>query len=137
MQNRIIKHSLPGFIKAGIQTGFLVSVVNLLWYFFSVKLLKITGQDIINPLSVVISCLVAALGAALIFYFIFNRIKKPVLSFRGIVFVLAIASLAMSFRGTLPDGSPVPDRFSVLSAPMHIFAGLFIGYFIPKFLKGD
>ncbi|MBC8046977.1 MAG: hypothetical protein H7Y00_09300 [Fimbriimonadaceae bacterium] len=137
MQSRKIKHNFAGFIKAGLQAGFLVGVVNIIWFLFSTKLLFIDAPENINMLSVSITCIVVALLVAVGFYFLFPRVKKPVLVFRGIVFILALISLFGATAGTMPDGSAAPERFHVLAIPMHIFAGIFIGYFIPKFLKKD
>jgi len=137
MQARKIKHSLPGFIQAGILAGALAAIINTVWYLYATKLLFINAPEMINMISVVLTCLVVAVAAAVGFYFLFSRTKKPVLVFRGIVFILAILSLFSATLGTLPDGTPAPERFHVLTMPMHIFAGIFTGYFIPKFLKKD
>ncbi|MFN0275537.1 MAG: hypothetical protein ACKVPJ_07325 [Chitinophagales bacterium] len=137
MQERKIKHTLPGFVKAGIQTGVLVSVVNMIWYLFSTKLLFIQAPGNITIVTVIITCVVVALLASLVFYLLFPRVKKPVLVFRGIVFILALLSLFGAFMGEMPDGTPAPERFHVLAMPMHMFAGILTGYFIPKFLKKD
>jgi hypothetical protein len=137
MQQRKIKHSLPGFVKAGLQTGFLVAVTDIIWYLYSTKLLFIQSPERINIISISITCIVAALLAAMLLYVLFTRVKKPVLVFRGIVFILALLSLYFAFIGKMPDGTPTPERFHVLAMPMHIFGGIFTGYFIPKFLKKD
>lgn len=137
MQHRKIEHSLSGFIKAGLQTGFLLAVVNLIWYLFSVKLLFIEAPERISIFSVVTFSIAISLILSLALYFIFPRIKKPVLVFRGVCFILSLVSLILPLRLTLPDGAPLPDRYNVLVLPLYILAGIITGYFIPKFLKGD
>lgn len=137
MQERKIKHSLPGFIKAGIQTGALLAVINTVWYLFSTELLFIQAPGNINIGSVVLICFVVTLLASVSFYFVFTRIKKPVLVYRGVVFILALVSLFVAFGGTMTKDTQLPDRFHVLTLPMHVFAGIITAYFLPKFLKKD
>lgn len=137
MQERKIKHSLPGFIKAGLQTGALLSVLNIVWYLFSTQLLFIHAPENINIGSVVLICFVVTLLASVSFYFVFPMIKKPVLVYRSVVFILALISLFVAFGGTMSKDTQFPDRFYVLTFPMHVFAGIITAYFLPKFLKKD
>lgn len=137
MQQRIIKHDLKGFLIAAIKTGIVVSAFDILWYFFATKILKVTGQSFMNTTSITLALMVWAILASLILYYIFDKVKKPVLVFRGICLAIIIASFYFAFLTTLPNGEIAPDRYPVLSMPLHLFGGLLTGLFLPKFLKGN
>ncbi len=88
--------------------------------------------------SISASSIITALVAGLGFFILAKFIVKDAPKKRDMIFqigsmVLAILSLASSFGSTLPDGTPAPPQFAMLSAPMHIISGVVAAFVIPKF----
>ena len=49
--------------------------------------------------------------------------------------VFTIVSLYGTVQPVLPDGTPAPDGFTLLTMPMHLIAGAVAIWGIPKFSK--
>jgi hypothetical protein len=87
--------------------------------------------DLIDPASVVLASVLSVLLAAGV-YLLLSRgftIATPLYVF-GCLLTAAVSCIA-PFTPVLPDGSPVPPGFSLLTVPMHLIAGLMAAVVIP------
>ncbi|MDX2284587.1 MAG: DUF6069 family protein [Bacteroidia bacterium] len=126
-----IRHFLLGGLIAG-------GVSALLSMVYSFAYTAATGQgvpEILNPVSITLSCVVTSLIGGLL-YFGFSRWipARATLVFQIVAAAVAVLSLASSFPGQLPNGQPAPDFFPALSAPMHLIAGAVAAVLLPAYV---
>jgi hypothetical protein len=123
---------------AGLTAGVVSAVLNNV---YSIAHRTITGfsiPEVIHVGSISASSVITAIIAGLGYFILTKFIVKDAPKKRDSIFqigsiALAILSLVSSFSSTLPDGTPAPAQFAMLSAPMHIIAGIVAALLIPKF----
>ena len=119
-------------LLAGLISGVIAAVINNL---YALLYTAVTGnsQALINPVSIAFASLIPLLLAGAGYYLVVRFIpNRATLIFVSGTLVLAALSLAGPFGGQLPDGAAAPAWFPVLSAPMHVAAGLVAAYGIPR-----
>jgi hypothetical protein len=127
-------------LTAGALSGGISAVLNNI---YSVAHSSITGFSIPGVIHVgsisgssVMTALVGGIGYFVLAKFIAkDDVKKRTLIFQIGAIVLALLSCVGSFGSTLPDGTPAPAQFAMLSAPMHVIAGVVAAFVIPKFAE--
>jgi hypothetical protein len=140
---RFIMSTQPTFVKAltaGAISGGISAVLNNI---YNVAHSSMTGFSIPGVIHVgsitgssVMTALVGGIGYFVLAKFMVkDDVKKRTLIFQIGAIVLAVLSLFSSFGPTLPDGTPAPAQFAMLSAPMHIIAGVVAALVIPRFAE--
>jgi hypothetical protein len=127
-------------LTAGALSGGISAVLNNI---YNVAHSSITGFSIPGVIHVgsitgssVMTALVGGIGYFILAKFIAkDDVKKRTLIFQIGAIALALLSLGGSFGSTLPDGTPAPTQFAMLSAPMHVIAGVVAAFVIPKFAE--
>lgn len=124
-------------ILAGVVSGVVSAILNNL---YSLAHSAVTGFSIPNVIhigSISGASVVTALVAGLAFFVLAKFIVKNAPKKRDLVYQIgaigfALLSVVGSFGPTLPDGTPAPPQFAMLSAPMHVIAGVVAAFVIPK-----
>lgn len=119
------------FVIGGMVAAAGASAANLAWRRAYPEVTGYPLPQIIDPSSVVLASVLSVLLAAGV-YLLLSRgftIATP-LYVLGCLFS-AGASCIASFTPMLPDGSPTPPGFPLLTMPMHMMAGLMAGIVVP------
>jgi len=125
------KVPFPLLLRSALIAIIISIVLNNLWYLILTKGAGYEGGPV-NFLSITMGSTVPLVIAALIFF----GLSKLTAKYRTIYLVgaiiLTLLSLYGSFQPQLPDGSPTPAGFALLTVPMHLIAGTIAIYLIPK-----
>lgn len=73
--------------------------------------------------------------AGVVYFLLEKYTQKGALIFTILSVVLTVLSLFSVFQPVMPDGTPTPQNFALLAAPMHLIAGLTAAFGIPRFSK--
>lgn len=121
-------------LKAGLIASAAVAAVNLVYHFVYVAITGIILPPPIGPVPVIFSSFMPTMLASLGWFglgkFLPSRAQTV---FVVVVMALALLSITGSFSDPLPDGSPAPAGFALWSAPMHVVAGVFTAWLVPRF----
>lgn len=124
-------------LKAGLIASAAIAAVNLVYHFVYVAITGIALPPTIGPVQVIMSSFMPTLLASLGWFGLGKFFpSKAQTIFVVVVMALALLSIAGSFSDPLPDGSPAPAGFAVWSAPMHVVAGVFTAWLVPRFAPG-
>jgi hypothetical protein len=133
----------PSFVKAliaGAISGGISAVLNNIYNVAHSSMTGFSIPGIIHVGSITASSVITALVGG-IGYFVLAKflvkddVKRRMLVFQIGAIVLAALSCFSSFAPTLPDGTPAPAQFAMLSAPMHIISGVVAAFVIPYFAE--
>lgn len=116
---------------AGIVSGLSSAVICV---FYKIVYTHYTGfqlEEFVNIGTISLACMAGSLLAAMGYYLLSIWLSKPQMLFVFIVFLLMIGSLFVPLSPTLPDRTTSPNEFTLLTLPMHVFAGLIITYLLP------
>jgi hypothetical protein len=119
------------YVLGGALAAALAAAVNLAWRRAFPGMTGHALPDLIDPASVVLASVLSVLLAAGV-YLLLSRgftIATPLYVF-GCLLTAAVSCIA-PFTPVLPDGSPVPPGFPLLTVPMHVIAGLMAAIVIP------
>lgn len=128
--------SYAHYLKAGLLTGIAAILLNNLWGLVAPSLGGAQLPEVINAVSISISSFITAMvaaGSLLISKKLFK--SKGAAIYTVVAIVLALASLGPVFTFKLPDGSPAPEGFALLTGPMHIISGALLAFLIPKLVR--
>ncbi len=123
---------LANILKAAFQGGLITAGINISWLFILEYILKINGLPNGFPVAVVISSIVPILIGAFIYFFLQKHFKEANRLFIFIGGSFTAFSLFPSFASVLPDGTPTPEHFALLTIPMHFVAGIIGLYYITQ-----
>ena len=118
-------------LLAGLAAGVSSTVICL---FYKIVYTHYTGfsmDEFVNAGTITVACLAGAALAAMGFFLLSKAMSNPQTVFVFVVFLLMCASLLVPLSPTLPDRTTRPDDFTLLTLPMHVFAGIIITYLIP------
>lgn len=123
---------------AGLVSGVASAVLNNVYSLAHAAITGFSIPAVIHVGSISGSSIVTALVGGLAFFVLAKFIVKDAPKKRDMIFQigaigLALLSIVGSFGPTLPDGTPAPPQFAMLSAPMHVIAGVVAAFVIPKF----
>jgi hypothetical protein len=119
------------FVIGGMVAAAGAAAANLAWRRAYPTLTGYPLPQIIDPTSVVLASALSVLLAAGV-YLLLSRgfsIATP-LYVMGCV-LSAVASCIAPFTPMLPDGTPAPPGFPLLTIPMHLIAGLMAAIIVP------
>jgi hypothetical protein len=125
--------SVKNALVAGLLAGVVIAVLNNLYNLFCGAVLGISAPNVIHVGSVTGSSVVPALLAGLFYYLLARFTRRPRLTFAVVVVVFTLLSMGGPLQPILPDGSPAPAGFAVLTAPMHLVAGAVMLLVIPRY----
>ncbi len=129
-----LKHvSVKNALVAGLLAGVIIAVLNNLYNLFCGTVLYISAPNVIHAGSVTGSSMVPALLAGLCYYLLARFTRRPGLIFAVVVVVFTLLSMSGPLQPVLPDGSPAPAGFAVLTGPMHLVAGAVMLLVIPRY----
>jgi hypothetical protein len=126
--SQINSKSILKVLKAASQGGLIAAGINISWLFILEYSFKITGLPNGFPIAVVISSILPILIGAIVYFFLQKNFKEANKLFIFIGASFTALSMFPSFAVTLPDGTPTPEHFALLTIPMHFVAG-FVGLF--------
>ena len=88
------------------------------------------------PIAVTVSSIFPLLIGAILYFLLVKFSARGHLIFVVIGVVFTLSSLYPTFSMTeMPDGTPLGERFTLLTVPMHLSAGALAVWGIPKFSK--
>jgi hypothetical protein len=110
-------------------------VLNNLYAYLYSSATGVSLPEVINFTSISAASVLPVFAAAVFYYLLslYNPLRADVIYWVTVV-VLALISLAGPLSGTLPDGSPRPEGFTLLTLPMHVITGVFI-FLLPKIAR--
>jgi hypothetical protein len=126
----------PSFVqtlKAGAMAGFIGAGLNNIWSFIAQTLGSSTPPGF--PLAVTLSSVFPVLVGAILFFLLVKFLPKGQLIWTILSVVFMLVSCYGPFQPTLPDGSPTPTGFPLLTVPMHFISGLVAIWGIPRWSK--
>ncbi|MCZ8355350.1 MAG: hypothetical protein O9340_11480 [Cyclobacteriaceae bacterium] len=120
MDNQTV--SLLQTLKAGAISGFIGMGLNHGWSIVAQQLGSVAPEGF--TMAVTISSVFPILIAAVVYYLMIKFLKKG----KSVFVVLGSLFLLFSLYGPLqpimPDGSPTPEGFALLTIPMHFISGI-------------
>ncbi len=130
----IQKPTLVQALKGGLISGVIAAIANGIW-----NLIAQSGLGIQVPLigikQTTFASIIPLLLGALLFFLLVKFTAKGSQIFTIIAVVFTILSLYGTVQPMLPDGSPTPEGFALLTMPMHFIAGGVAIWGIHKFAK--
>ena len=120
-------------LKGGAIAGAIAALINVVWYFIAQSLGSVPPPDFL--MGVVMASIFPLLIGASLFFLLTKFTGKGTMIFLVISGVFTLLSLFGTMQPTLPDGTPIPDGFVLLTMPMHLIAGGVAMWGIPKFAK--
>lgn len=131
-----MENQTPTFVqslKAGAITGVASAVLNIIWNMVAQSLGSVPPPDF--TMAVIMASIVPLLLGSVVYFLLVKYTAKGKLIF----WIVGGAFLLFSFGGPmqpqLPDGSPTPEGFALLTIPMHAIAGLLALWGIPRFAR--
>jgi hypothetical protein len=125
--------TLIGAMKAGLIAGCITAVLNLVWYYIATAMGSVPPPAFIAP--IIFSSIIPVLVGAALYYVLVRFTTKGKMIWIILATVFALVSLFPTFATSLPDGSPVPTGFTLLTLPMHLITGLVAIFIIPRFSR--
>jgi uncharacterized membrane protein YeaQ/YmgE (transglycosylase-associated protein family) len=105
----------------GLTSGILAGIASLVYSKIYTEALGADFSQIVNPMGVMISCLLGCVLAAF-GYLLFNRWKNTgEIIFNWLFSLLTFASILSPFAAQLPLEIDFPELFPGLTVPMHFF----------------
>ncbi len=126
------KPSFLLIVRRASQGGLIAAGFNISWLFILEYALSITGLPKQFPAAVVISTLLPILAGAVLYYLLAANFSKGKTLFLFIGSAFTILSLFPSFSTSMPDGTPTPNHFALLTIPMHAIAAGIGMYYTTK-----
>ena len=117
---------LAGLAAAGSTTAICL--------FYKIVYTHYTGfsmDEFVNAGTITLACIAGSALGAMGYFLLSKLMSNPQSVFVFVVFVLMCVSLLVPLSPTLPDRTTTPEDFTMLTLPMHVFAGLIITYLIP------
>lgn len=116
---------------AGAVAGISSTVICVFYKFVYTHYTGFQLEEFVNIGTIALGCIAGSLLAAMGYFLLSIWLSKPQMLFVFIVFLLMIGSLFVPLSPTLPDRTTTPHDFTLLTLPMHVFAGLINTYLIP------
>lgn len=116
---------------AGLAAGISSTVICVFYKFVYTHYTGFELEEFVNLGTIALACIAGSLLAAMGYFMLCHLVSKPQTLFVFIVFLLMLGSIFVPLSPTLPDNTTRPDDFTLLTLPMHVFAGLIITYLIP------
>ena len=127
------KPTIVQALKGGLISGGMVAVLNSIWNLIA------QSMGIVPPpnftVAIIMASIVPIMFGAIIYFLLRKFILKGTLIFTIVGAIFALVSLSGPMQPQMPDGSPTPEGFAMLTIPMHIVAGGLALWGIPKFSK--
>lgn len=130
-----MKPTLVQSIKAAAISAVIAVIANHIWNLIATKALGAVAPSGPWLIAITFSSMVPLLLAGTLYYLLERFTSKGALIFTSVSVLLTFLSLYSSFMTVMPDGTPVPAGFPVLSVPMHLIAGFSAAFGIPRFSK--
>lgn len=119
MENKI---KLLNTLKAGAIAGFIGMGLNHLWSLVAQQLGSVAPAGFMW--AVTFSSVFPVLVGSLIYFAFVRFLKNGKLVFVVLSSLFVLFSLYGPLQPVLPDGSPTPDGFALLTIPMHLISGV-------------
>ena len=132
MENQ--KPTLIDALRGGLISGVIAAVINGVWNLAAQPLLNIQ-VPLIGLVQTTMASILPMLFGGILFFLLAKFTGKGKMIFVVISAVFTIVSLYGTVQPVLPDGTPAPDGFTLLTMPMHLIAGAVAIWGIPKFSK--
>ena len=132
MENQ--KPTLIDALRGGLISGVIAAVINGVWNLAAQPLLNIQ-VPLIGLVQTTMASILPMLFGGILFFLLAKFTGKGKMTFVVISAVFTIVSLYGTVQPVLPDGTPAPDGFTLLTMPMHLIAGAVAIWGIPKFSK--
>ena len=120
MNNQTI--SLLQTLKAGAISGFIGMGLNHIWSMIAQQLGSVAPEGFV--MAVTISSIFPVLIAALVYYLMVKFLKNGQSVFVVLGSLFLLFSLYGPLQPIMPDGSPTPEGFALLTIPMHFISGI-------------
>ena len=130
-----MKPTFTQALKGAIISAAIAVVVNHIWNQIATNALHAQGVPGPWLIMVTVSSIVPLLLAGVVYFLLEKYTGIGAKIFAGLAVVLTVLSVYGNFQPTLPDGTPTPEGFALLTVPMHFVAGLIAAFGIPKFSK--
>lgn len=111
-------------IRAGWRGGLVAAGLNTAWLFTVEYTLEIAGLPKGFTLAVVFSSILPQLPGSLLYVWLQNSFQRGKLLYLILAVAFTGFSMFQSFQPQLPDGTPTPDRFALLTIPMNAMAAI-------------
>jgi hypothetical protein len=117
-------------LKAGAIVGLIGAGVNNIWSLIAQQLGSVPPVGFAIPVTV--SSIFPVLIGAIIYFALVKFLKKGHTVFMVVSAVFILVSFYGPLQPVLPDGSPAPQGFALLTVPMHFISGGLAMWGIPK-----
>jgi len=130
-----MKPTITQALKGAAISAAIAVVLNHIWNQIATNVLS--AQSVPGPwlLMLTLSSIIPLLLGGLVYFLLEKYTSNGTKIFIGLALVLTVFSIFGNFKPTLPDGTPTPYHFALLTVPMHFIAGLSAALGIPKFSK--
>ena len=123
-------------LLAGLAAGASSTVICLFYKIVYTHYTAFRMDEFVNTGTITLACMAGAALAAMGYFLLSKLMANPQSVFVFVVFILMCVSLLVPLSPTLPDRTTTPEDFTLLTLPMHVFAGIIITYLIPAIAGG-
>lgn len=120
-------------VRAGFIAGLISAGLNNIWSLLAQALGAVAPP--MFAFAVTVSSIMPTVIGAILFFALVKWTSKGQLIWMVIAVAFTLLSCIPTFGTTLPDGNAAPERFTLLTLPMHLIAGAVAIWGIPKWSK--
>lgn len=119
-------------VLAGLATGIIATVLNLIYNFICRGITKLSlSFSVINVSTIIFATVLLCIIAGLVYYFIVLYLKKSIKIYEGLFIVITITAILLGMSYHRSTDLNISRQFEVLYLGMIIITGLFGAYVVP------
>lgn len=127
------KPSFLQALKGGLISGVIAAVLNSIWNIVAQQFGSVAPPNF--AMAVIMASIIPLMVGAIVYFLLVKFTAKGAIIFLVVGIIFTLASMGGPFQTQMPDGSPAPQGFPLLTVPMHIIAGAVALWGIPKFAR--
>jgi Family of unknown function (DUF6069) len=127
------KPTIVQSLKGGLIAGVIAASANLAWNFIAQSMGSVAPPNF--AIAVAMSSILPLVLGGVFYFLLVKFTAKGKMIFLIVSGVFTLLSLYGPMQPMMPDGTPTPEGFAMLTIPMHIIAGGAAIWGIPKFAK--
>jgi Family of unknown function (DUF6069) len=128
-----LKPTIVQSLKGGLIAGVIAASLNLAWNFIAQSMGSVAPPNF--TIAVIMSSILPLVLGGVFYFLLLKFTGKGKMIFLIVSGVFTLLSLFGPMQPVMPDGTPTPEGFAMLTIPMHIIAGGAAMWGIPKFAK--